>query len=130
MKKNLFFPPVIFLPFILAIILFSCSKDKPALIPSGRELTANVDAERIGNWGSITGIILPHNAVVKIVLYNSYFSIADFYYTDDGNFRVDNISPGIYTVIIIDSNTSIEYTISGVKVRARSLSNIGVVKLQ
>jgi hypothetical protein len=134
MKKILFLHPLLFLVIVLSFSLFSCTKQKPELPLSTGNATANISSERVGNWGSVTGMILPLRAInivsnVSIKIYNRYFSSTDFYYTRDGSFKFDRIPQGVYAVIIVDLATSIEYTIPFVRVRAGNLTNLGVIKL-
>lgn len=131
MKKNFFFLPVILLTFILAITLFSCSKENIVSNPLSNELIpVSNSAGRISKWGSVTGLVLPGKAAVKIGIYNSDFFSEAFYYTRDGRFRFDGIPAGVYTVVVVDIATSARYEVTDVKVMPGKVTEIRTVAIQ
>src|SRR6185503_12006185 len=140
MKKFIFLPALL-LPSFLIFLLVGCSKDKSALSPSNNDaLSAENSSARFGNWGFVTGVILPLRAEVNIAIFNDKITIKEFYYTKDGQFRVDRIPPGIYTIVItylrpgdnpetgITPNEIAEYTVTDIKVTAGRVTDIGIIK--
>jgi len=142
MKKFIFLPALL-LPSFLIFLLVGCSKDKSALSPSNNDaISAENTSTRFGNWGFVTGMILPLRAEVSIATFNDKITIKEFYYTKDGQFRVDRIPPGIYTIVItylrpgdnpetgITPNEIAEYTVTDIKVTAGRVTDIGIIKLR
>jgi hypothetical protein len=73
MKRNYFNHSVILLTVILSIFISSCSKEKTAIAVPASQEAMDASVSRIVRWGSITGLILPLWADVKIVVYNRNF---------------------------------------------------------
>jgi hypothetical protein len=134
MKKNLFFLSVILFVFISATALFSCSKEKVVPVPAPADKGILIDniAERRGpvRGGSVSGVLLPENAVVKIAISNGNFYSDAFYYTRPGNFRIDYIPDGMYMLSVKNTATFAVYIIEQVKVKTGVITNIGSIIIQ
>ena len=135
--KKFFSLLVILLASVFAILLVSCSKEKSIMPqPPAKALSVDNSSMRIGNWGSVTGMILPLKTNVTIQIFNDKFSVKDFYYTKDGSFRLDRIPPGIYAIRItypkateyptteFSATETAEYMMKDVEVEAGMLINV------
>ena len=87
-------------------------------------------------------MILPLRTQVNIAIFNDKLTIKEFYYAKDGQFRIDRIPPGIYTLVITYLRPSddpvpvvtpfepVEYPITDIKVVPGRVTDIGTIKLR
>ncbi len=128
MKKYFFFQPIILL---ICILLFSCSKEKVLMQPSAdNTLSGRNSADRVIARGSVTGYILPERASVKITVYNRDFTSISYYYTKDGRFRFDGLPEGIFTIMVLNTETATTTEIPSVKVKYGMITDIGNITVQ
>jgi hypothetical protein len=132
MKKNYFFLTIILLTCSISIFFISCSKRKNELPAPANEptATAGIPVQRIGNRGSVAGVVLPLRSLVKIAVYDDNFKSYDFYYHRDLSFQMDRIPSGIYTLMVLDLLTGKEYFIAGIKISTGVVTDVGIISLK
>ena len=147
MKRNFSLHPATLLTIILSIFLLSCSKENTLFPqpPDESTLSADNSAAKVGNRGSVTGMISPLKTDYKITIFNRNFSSSDFYFSKNGGFRFDMIPADIYTITITyfrsgsgypttavpipAADGMFDYTINGIKVGAGKITDLGVITL-
>jgi hypothetical protein len=144
MKRIPLHPALVLFVISASLFLSSCSKDA-VISPAQPDPTSmqDVSALRLGNWGAVTGTIVPLKGIVRIEITDGNFKSSEFYLTKDGKFRVDNVPPGVYRLIIyyqrqvnvvIDTPVTNPYetfthTVSGIRVSASETTDVGYVFL-
>ena len=131
MKKSYLLYSATLLTLVISIFATSCSKNKGQFVATNEvPLTKSVATDqRIGKWGSVTGMILPLQSKVKILLNGKNITPPDLYFNRDGSFRIDRIPAGIYTITIIDMSSDKEYIIPDIKISPAIVTDLGIIKL-
>ena len=134
MKKTIFLR--IFSIFIATAIFIGCSKEGLSVNDSGKTggVTKTVPDH---NYGGITGKLSPVPSYAAIKVYNDAENFGTSTFPDiNGNFRVSNLIPGIYRVVVIyipqgaPSESEYKYfEIRGVIVEEVKVTDLGEIML-
>ena len=126
---------------IIAIAITSCTKESASVLnngdtgPSKKPLDDTALNHNGQNpkgsqlYGSITGYILPYDAKVDFRIYNDKFLSRPRNTEEDGLFKVDSLTEGIYNLAINCKTNYRDTIISNIFVKGNRVTDVGTIQL-
>ena len=82
-------------------------------------------------FGSLYLTVSPADVVSKIIIFNDDFSSEDFQLIGSGEFQIDNVPTGIYTVLVVPNDDSYRKSqVTDVQITEAATTDIGNITLQ
>jgi hypothetical protein len=124
---------------VFVILATGCSKDSLPEPQNNVAKVGKVTAEKndvtgpttTDLYGSVQLTALPVDANVSVFIYDGTFYSDEYFADSNGFVRIDNLVPGLYTVLVHPNNPNYsDLQIPNVKVHEVMVNDLGIVKIQ
>ena len=124
---------------MFAILATGCSKDSLQDPQNNVAKAGKVNIQRAGFinptasdvYGSLQLTAIPAEANVSVFIYNDSFYSDEYFSDGEGFVRIDNLVPGMYTVLVHPYNPDyFDTEIPNVKIHENDVNDLGFVKVR